>query len=162
MNNLSMEILVGPIASGKSSYCKSKAKQDYLIVNDDAIVNMLHAEIYTKYSKELKPLYKQIENTIIYTGFSLNRSIIIDRPNFKRETRIRYINIARSIGIKNIYCIRFKDEGLEEHSSRRFNSDSRGYSKEYWESVYRYQKSKFEEPSLSEGYKEIKEYVYVK
>ena len=37
-----VEILVGPIASGKSTYLKHRVSQGAITINDDAIVNAVH------------------------------------------------------------------------------------------------------------------------
>ena len=60
-----LEVLVGPIASGKSTYCIERAREGAMVINDDAIVNSLHANQYDKWNKKLKPLYKAIENLSI-------------------------------------------------------------------------------------------------
>jgi predicted kinase len=124
-------ILIGPIASGKSTFAKKKAKEGALIINDDSIVNALHANEYTLYNKDLKILYKQLEMVIITTGVALGRDIVIDRPCHSRSTRQRYTEIARSID-HPVTAVLFSDFGPEMHARRRSESDARGYDYEYW------------------------------
>jgi hypothetical protein len=38
-----MQILVGPIASGKSTFARKRATEGALIINDDALAAILHA-----------------------------------------------------------------------------------------------------------------------
>jgi len=52
-----IQILVGMIASGKSTYSKHAARLGFIVVNDDAIVNAVHGEDYTLYDKKLKLLW---------------------------------------------------------------------------------------------------------
>ena len=52
-----LELLVGPIASGKSTYSNKAAKEGAIIVNDDAIVTALHGGDHTLYDKALKPRF---------------------------------------------------------------------------------------------------------
>jgi hypothetical protein len=47
----------------------------------------------------------------------------------------------------------------EEHAKRRYESDSRGYSLEYWTKVAKAHLAEYEPPTLNEGFTEIKEYV---
>lgn len=143
---MSMEILVGPIASGKSTYAKKEAGKGALIVNDDAIVTAVHGGHYLLYDESLKPLYKSIENTIIQMGLLLNRTVIIDRPNYSRITRMRYIGLAKSLD-KNVIVIEFPDEGVEVHAKRRVK-DSRGYPLDYWKKVYLRHQSLYDEPDM--------------
>ena len=58
---------------------KNAAKQGFIIINDDAIVNMLHADNYILYDKKLKLLYKTIENQIISVALAMGHSVLIDR-----------------------------------------------------------------------------------
>jgi len=71
-----LDILVGPMASGKSTYCSKAAKQGAIIVCDDDITMMVHGGNYGLYTIELIPLYKAIENSIIQMGLSLNHRVI--------------------------------------------------------------------------------------
>ena len=80
-----VEILVGFIASGKSTYSKHRASQGAIVINDDAIVNAVHSNIYELYDKNLKPLYKAVENTILEMALALNRDVVIDRPNYSEQ-----------------------------------------------------------------------------
>ncbi len=142
-----LEILIGPIASGKSTYCTNAAKKGAIIVNDDAIVTMIHGGIYELYKKELKPLYKIVENNIIQMGLALNQHVIIDRPNYSVNMRRRYIGLARSLDA-SIFCIVFPDHGAEFHAQKRFNHDSRGLSLSKWLEVTKRHEKLSEKPDL--------------
>lgn len=141
-----MEILVGPIASGKSTYCKKLAKEGAIILNDDSIVTAVHGGDYTLYNKDLKPLYKTIENTIICTCLAMKKKIIIDRPNYSLVTRRRYISLAKSFDEK-VTLVLFKKELPEIHAKRRYESDARGHDFSHWLEVAKYHDSLYEEPN---------------
>lgn len=151
-----LEILVGKIASGKSTYCKAMAMSGALIVNDDSLVNSIHAGANYLYKPELKPLYKQLDSVIIHFGLNGNYQVIIDRPNLNPKTRRRYIEIAHSLD-KKVRCILFPFLDKKIHIDRRMN-ENRGYSRESWEKVYDRQLSEYVEPSLDEGFCEIIKY----
>lgn len=144
-------VLVGPIASGKSTYCKKKAQEGALIVNDDSIVNALHADQYGAYDKELKPLYKSLEMSIIAYGVAIGRDVVIDRPSYKKSTRRRYVEMAHSIDAE-VTAVVFENFGPEVHAKRRFESDSRGYTYDGWLRVAQEHESLREEISTSEGF----------
>lgn len=144
-----LTLLVGNIASFKSTYCKELLKEtEALIVNDDSIVNAIH--IYnTGYSEDLKPLYKQIENTIIVMGSMLGYNIIVDRPNLTKATRSRYLSLAKSLDMDTEIIVFFQ-ESPEIHASRRHTNNSRGYSYDKWLSVAKRNKEKYEKPTNDE------------
>lgn len=128
---MKVEILVGPVASGKGTYCKQAAEDGAVIVNDDSIVNSIHAGNYLLYDEDLKPLYKATENTIIQTALAMGRNVVIDRPNHSIAMRRRYIGLGHSFDAK-VDIIMFDREEPIVHAKRRFASDSRGHTLEYW------------------------------
>ena len=141
-----LEILIGPIASGKSSYCSQEARKGAIILNDDAIVTALHGGDYSLYDKKLKPLYKSIENSIVCTSLAMEKRIIIDRPNYSIAMRKRYIAIAKSFDVKVKFVV-FKRESPEIHAKRRFESDSRGLSLDHWIRAANYHDKLFDLPN---------------
>jgi len=140
-----LEILVGPIASGKSTYCQGRAKEGAIIVNDDAIVTALHGGDYTLYSKDMKPLYKLVENVVVHGGLTMGKLVIIDRPNHKASMRRRYIGIAKSLDAL-ITLIMFKRESPLTHAKRRFFSNHRNLSLQHWEKACKIHESLFDPP----------------
>lgn len=147
-------ILVAPTGAGKSTKAKEFAKNGVITVNDDAIVKLVHGGEYRLYEKKLKPLYKLVENQILTTALIMGRDVVIDRPNFSRNTRSRYISLAKSFDIP-VKCILFPWTTPEETALMRYNKDNRGYSLEYWLDVAKVHYANYEEPSLNEGFVEI-------
>ena len=149
---MKIQVLVGMIASGKSTYARLAAQQGMLCINDDAIVNMLHGDDYTLYDKQLKVLYKSIENHIIGTGLAMGKSVLIDRGlNVSKKGRQRWISLAKSFDIQ-CEAIVFANEGPQIHAQRRFNSDSRSHSFDYWLKVAEAHNSLYLLPSKEEGF----------
>ena len=126
-----VEVLVGPIASGKSTYCRKAAEEGAIIVNDDAIVLALHGGIYGLYNETLKPLYKSVENAIIETSLTLGLRIVIDRPNHSQAMRRRYIGLAQSFDAP-VEIVMMRREQSEIHAARRARSDGRGRTYQQW------------------------------
>lgn len=153
-------VLVGMIASGKSTYCKNAAKSGQVIMNDDAIVNMLHADDYTLYDKKLKILYKSIENNIISLGLCMGRTVVIDRGlNVSKSARQRWIAIARSFDVP-CEAIIFPKVDNAVHARRRFESASRGHSYDYWLKVATEHDKQYEEPASVEGFDKVHHIQY--
>jgi predicted kinase len=149
-----LQLLVGPIASGKSTFCREAAQDGKIILNDDSIVNALHGGDYSLYSKELKPLYKSVENQIVQTSLTLGKVVVVDRPNHSRQMRRRYIGLAKSLDCL-VDLVMFKRELPEVHAKRRFESDSRGHTFEYWLKAAQCHQNLYEEPHESEGFDSI-------
>jgi len=143
---MKLEILVGNIASGKSTYCKKAAQEGAIIINDDAIVNLLHNNNYKLYDKNLKPLYKGIENTAIVMAIALGRPVVIDRPNLSVKMRRRYIGLGHSLDVP-VEMVIFQWAEPAEHAKRRMASDSRGHDYAYWLKVAEIFQDKYTEPN---------------
>ena len=153
--NPKIQCLVGMIASGKSTYARNAARQGVICMNDDAIVNMLHADEYTLYDKGLKVLYKTIENQIIGTALAMKRSVLVDRGlNVSVEGRNRWLALANSFDVP-CEAIVFKNEGPEVHAKRRTKSDPRGHDYGYWLGVASIHFGSYVEPDKSEGFSKI-------
>lgn len=150
-----LEILIGNIASGKSTYCKEKAKYGCLIINDDDIVNMLHAHQYQLYSEKYKPVYKSIENAAISSALSLGIHVIVDRGiNLTKKSRRRFIGLAHSLDTKVIAVV-FPFLSPETHANRRYYSDSRGHDYQSWLEAAKRMQQEYEIPTFDEGFDEI-------
>jgi predicted kinase len=148
-------VLVGMVASGKSTYCSNAAKHGQIILNDDAIVEMLHADDYTLYDKKLKILYKSIENNIISLGLCMGRTVVIDRGlNVSKQARQRWIALARSFDVP-CEAVVFPLDAPEVHAKRRFESSNRGHSFDYWLNVARTHRSAYATPTAAEGFDNV-------
>jgi predicted kinase len=150
-----MQLLIGLIASGKSTYTRKQAKQGSLVICDDMVVNLVHGNEYTLYDTELKPLYKTIENLVVGMAGTLKRDIVVDSGrNVNANTRKRWICLARSF---DMHCraIVFPRDNVEVHALRRFKNDHRGHSYDYWLEVVKKHNSMYTSPSLEEGIDEI-------
>jgi len=149
---MKLQVLVGMIASGKSTYARNAARQGALCMNDDAIVNMLHADDYTLYKKELKILYKSVENHVIGTGLAMNKVVLVDRGlNVSLRGRQRWLALAKSFDVP-CEAIVFKNDGPETHARRRANADARGHPFEYWLRVAERHNSLYIVPTVEEGF----------
>lgn len=146
-----LELLIGNIAAGKSTYAMTRAKHGAIIVNDDAIVTALHGGNYLLYTSGLKPLYKHVENSIITMALSFGRDVIVDRPNGSRLTRARYIGLARSLDAP-VRGVLFEKQVAAVHAKRRFNHDARGYTLAQWEAVAKRYDTNYETPQMDEGF----------
>lgn len=150
-----IEVLVGMIASGKSTWCKQRAQDGWIIMNDDAIVNGLHANDYTLYRKSLKPLYKSIEDHILHTAIAMGKNIVIDRGlDVSTKSRARWICLGRSLDVP-VRAVVFEVFPPEVHGMRRFESDPRGHTLEYWVDVATAHWARYNAPTTEEGFVDL-------
>jgi predicted kinase len=146
-----IEVLVGMIASGKSTYTTRRAQDGAVIVNDDSIVTAIHGGNYTLYKDSLKPLYKSVESHIIIQALLLGQDVVIDRPNYRISTRQRYIGIAKMMDVDCIGVI-FDKQPADVHAQRRFRSDPRGHTIQYWTMVAQEHEANWEYATQEEGF----------
>jgi predicted kinase len=150
-----LEILIGNIASGKSTYCLKRAKEGAVILNDDAIVNGLHCDQYDLYNKKLKPLYKSVENQIVITALALGHDVIVDRGlNLTPKNRRRFIGLGHSMD-SEVVAVVFAFMSPDVHADRRKNHDLRNHTYEYWLEVAKTFDEKYVQPEVSEGFDRI-------
>ncbi len=144
-------LLCGMIASGKSTYCKHAAKEGSIIVNDDSIVNCVHADNYLLYNPKLKTLYKSTENHLVNMAIALQRTAIVDRGlNVSVRARKRWIAMADSLDVP-CEAIVFPRDSNELHAKRRFENDSRGLSYDVWLNIARRHSADYAVPTVEEG-----------
>ncbi len=147
-----VQILVGMIASGKSTYARFAAATGAVIVNDDDIVMALHGGNYDGYQDALKPLYKSIENNIVTTAVALGRDVVVDRGlNVSALARSRWLSLARSLDVP-CEAVVFPVESPAVHATRRSRHDDRGLSFEAWLSVAQKHAQQYCQPRAEEGF----------
>jgi len=152
---MKIQVLVGMIASGKSTYAKNAARRGVLCVNDDAIVNMLHADDYTLYNTKLKPLYKSLENQVIGTVLSMGKTVLVDRGlNVSVAGRQRWLALAQSFDVE-CEAIVFSNDGPKTHAERRTASDARGHDYDYWFRVANIHNDIYVAPTIQEGFGKV-------
>lgn len=145
-----MILLVGQIASGKTTLAREYAKMGAAIVSEDAIVEAVHAGDYSAYRERHKPIYKAVENTIVLTALALGRLVVIDRTNLSKASRARFIALARSLDC-DVDAIVFPLGAAALHAQRRADSDSRGLTFTTWLRVAERKEKEIEWPTAEEG-----------
>lgn len=149
-----LELLVGNIGSGKSTYASLRAKQGWAVVNGDSIVTMIHGGNYELYKPEWNHVYKMTEQIAISSALGSGINVVVDRTSLTRKIRRYYIGLGHSLKA-HVRLIVFPFESPELHSQRRFRSNSRGLSHDKWLSIAQDMKEKYEIPQNEEGYDEI-------
>jgi predicted kinase len=150
-----IECLVGPIASGKSTYARNRADEGALVISHDDLTQMLHAEY--RYEEGKRLLYRRMEFALADLVVEAGLDLVIDRTHLTCESRARWIDYARSKSVP-IVAVVFPDEGPHVHACRRYHSDARGRTFEEWRAVARHHfaQARAEPIDISEGFDYVK------
>lgn len=128
-------LMVGQPASGKSTFTK-RHFASYARVNQDTLQTKAKC-------------WLEVRNQL-----SAGRSVVVDNTNPSREARKAYIDMAREYNVP-VRCFVFKtDDKLAQHLNA-FRERTQGVKK-IPKIGYAMFKKHYEEPVLSEGFKEIK------
>ena len=144
-----VEILVGNIASGKSTYARERARQGALVVSMDAILTALHGGLYA-YDKKLKETYKLIQAALITAAIRADRDVVVDDRNHTEIKRARLISIAAAEG-EPVAATVFEREEPMVHTERRMKAGSRGIVGSKWFEVADTTDREWQEPNATEG-----------
>eukprot|EP00026_Physarum_polycephalum_P007454 Phypoly_transcript_07514.p1 GENE.Phypoly_transcript_07514~~Phypoly_transcript_07514.p1 ORF type:complete len:353 (+),score=73.02 Phypoly_transcript_07514:542-1600(+) len=138
-----MVLFVGFPASGKSTLAKRyMIPKGYVHVNRDTL-------------KTPAKCLKVAEDAI-----SDGKSVVVDNTNPDKASRAAYIDLAKEAGIP-VRCFRFEvDEKLAQHLN--YFRERLGISPHVPRIGYNMYKKKFQEPTLSEGFSEVKKIKFVK
>lgn len=155
-----IEVLVGMIASGKTTYARKRAKEGALIVSHDELTEMLHGEY--RYEERLRDCYRRMEEDIARRAIEWSRDVIVDRTHLTRESRKRWITFGgwpsfADLAKPQVIAVLFPRLTPEEHALIRFQSDPRGRSHQTWIDVARHHayQADAEPLSLQEGFARI-------
>ena len=144
-----VEILVGNIASGKSTYARERARQGALVVSMDALLTALHGGLYA-YDKELKETYRLVQSALITAAIRADRDVVVDDRNHTEIKRARLIAIAAKEG-EPVAATVFEREEPMVHSERRVRAGDRGVSGSQWFEVADTTDREWQEPNATEG-----------
>jgi hypothetical protein len=159
-----IEVLVGMIASGKTTYARNRADEGALVVSHDDLTEMLHARY--RYEADLRECYRRMEEALAAEAIRAGRDVVIDRTHLTRESRKRWLDFAirhaAATGeLVGVVAVAFPIEPPLLHASRRFQADSRGRSLAEWFQVtaHHHAQALAEPLSADEGFAEIRHVI---
>lgn len=127
-----IELLIGMIASGKSTYARKRADEGALVVSHDDLTQMLHGRY--RYEAVLKLPYRAMMREIAYLGLESGRDVVIDRTHLDRGSREFWVITATTAAVP-IIAVVFSRMDVETHAFRRLKADGRGRSYDDWLAV---------------------------
>lgn len=151
-------VLVGFIASGKSTLCRRLAGEGWIVMCDDSIVTAVHGGRYELYDRSNVALYKSTENHIACMALALGKPVVIDRGvNGTVSSRRRWLGIAKSLDVP-CRALVMPMASPQEHARRRALSDPRGRTHQWWIDVASRHAVEFQMPTLAEGFDSVDAY----
>lgn len=124
-----IELLIGNIASGKSTYANKRAQEGWVVVNDDAIITMLFGD-YARYKRSYERVIKNAMLNLAAVLVDSCFSVVVDSSWLvSRAFRLEWYKQITDI---EMYDVAFSREAPEIHAKRRFEHDPRGGTYEMW------------------------------
>jgi len=152
-------VLVGNIASGKSSYLVKYPLG--VVISKDNLRKKFSGSIGKSYiydpfvEASIADLCASQLDIYIYLGVE---HIIIDETHMSLDSR-KWIFNTLGIGDYEVEAIVFPDDGEDIHVQRRMKDNhgtkEDGCTEEIWREVYRRKEDKFQYPTIDEGFDEI-------
>jgi len=144
-----MILMSGSIGTGKSTLCRKLVHiYNAITINKDSFLQSISGDVYGKFDSNKVDIYNKAEEAIVRSAFEMNQCVIIDRLNYNKEERKRFIDIAKEKSIP-IICYDF-GSGSEETLSRRLKNP-RGVPEDVWRKLFNLVKDNYEVPSTDEG-----------
>lgn len=145
-------VLVGMIASGKSTWAREQAINGRTVIfsHDDMLMG-LYGGHYEGFDRQHITVYKAIELATITSALAAGLDVVVDKTNLTPKTRSRYTALA---GMYDTHAtaVVFKNEGPKVHAERRFKSDPRGLTLEKWTRVAEEHDRQFMDIGAREGF----------
>ncbi len=151
-------VLIAPQCSGKSTWVKeniSHINDLYVVSTDDIITSMFpdltYDEAFDKTKdKEVDKLVRKIMRDGFINAIDNNNNIVIDRTNMTIKNRTYFLNGVGKKYEKIAVVFKWDKETFLKRTEIR-GKEGKTISLELWESFC----SKYEEPTLEEGFDKI-------
>ena len=151
-----LQILVGNIGAGKTTYCKQKTREGYVIISKDDIRYSIGAGTYT-FNFDYEPAINLIILMMVIDFMAIGVPVIIDETNMNKASRYYYLQFANIYKYKKIAVI-FKKLSMKESVARRLNKNHGETTEEVWKEVWERFNFIYEAPTKEEGFDIIENY----
>ena len=147
-------LLVGNIASGKTTSCKDYSRNlNARVVSKDDIRYSLGAGEYVFDLKCEKGVHA---SALVLTEelMKSEQNIIIDETNMDKKIRKPYLKLAKKYGYTP-YATVFPRISQKKAVQRRLNNNHGTTDKKTWDGVFKRNKKRYQEPTNKEGFRYI-------
>jgi hypothetical protein len=144
---MKLEVLIGMIASGKSTYARARADAGALVICHDDLTEMLHARY--RYEAELRDMYRAMMTELAELALLAGRDVVIDRTHLTRESRAVWVSFRKEWDVRQgdessqwapveLVGVTFPTDLPERHALRRWRENNRGRTYDVWLDVTRH------------------------
>ena len=144
-------LLIGNIASGKTTETLKLVKEGYRVISRDAIRYMVGAGNYI-FDIDLEPTIKRSTLALLEEFLKDEINIVYDEVNVSKKLREPTIKLAKKYGYE-VYALILPRVSKEESVNRRLKDNHGETSKDVWEIVWENFDKLYEEPTKEEGIK---------
>jgi predicted kinase len=166
MDKPKLLIMVGNIASGKSTWIKNfleTNKTEYIVLSKDALRRMIGAGRYT-YNEKLEPIIHENILAMLHHYMKQNINIIIDETNMDKATRKEFLFLTKNISSLGYdyyiiaVCITSPSKEIikKRIEQRKGKLEWDSTPPEIWMEIWERKQNLFEQPTLEEGFNQIK------
>jgi predicted kinase len=124
-----IEVLIGMIASGKTTYARRRADEGALVISHDDLTEMLHTRY--RYDASLRPVYLEMLGALARVALRSGLDVVVDRTHLTREARANWVQRAKWWGVP-VVAVVFPVEAPDVHAARRAATNDRGRPPEEW------------------------------
>lgn len=133
---MKIEILVGTLASGKSTYARKRADEGAIVISLDDVCRMIHAREH--YDRRLESLYHGCQIDMALRAIRMGLDVVVDDTHTTRRSRRRWtesfeIGSLHPSRRPQIIAVQFPSHDAPAvYAARRFRSDPRGKTYAAW------------------------------
>ena len=146
-------LLIGNIASGKSTLSKEYAEKGYVVVSRDAIRYMVGAGEYV-FNPDLEPVIKTGTQALLEKFLEDELCIVYDEVNVCESLRQPTIELAKKYGY-TITAVVLPRISKKKSVNRRVKDPHGTDDRDVWNTVWTNFNLMFQFPTLAEGIDEI-------
>jgi len=146
-------VLVGNIASGKTTYARTLVKKGFISVYRDGLRYSIGSGNYV-FNKKIEPIIADLHLHCLKTFLSSGYNIVVDETNVTKALRARYITAGKKNKYK-IECHILPTIPVKEAIKRRMKDNFGGYSVSTWRRIYHMFSDRYEAPVISEGFDRV-------
>ena len=146
-------ILVGNLGSGKTTFCKKLAKQDYVIVSRDDLRYSIGAGTYL-YNEAYEPCIRDASIELARSFMQLGVPLVIDETNISSSIRSKYLHLAKLYKYKTTAMLLPK-LSMKRSITRRLKNNHGDTPANVWKNVWSTFDMMYEKPTKAEGFNKI-------
>lgn len=143
-----IQMLVGNIAGGKTTFRKKYCQDMYLVSRDEWRYKLSQGAYI--FDMNLEPYITKCIEAEFLAAIAAGLDIVIDETNMTKRDRSWYIDLIPDDCTMS--CTVMPDRGEDSHVKARLKDNHGNNTEETWRSIYRKKQEQYQEPTIQEGF----------